>query len=269
MKNLADEYGPWALVTGASSGIGAEMARRLAGDGVNVVIAARRLDRLNQLAAELEAVHGVEMRPVQADLTSQDGIDAIDKAVADIDLAIVVNNAGAAHPGAFLKTPADDQLDVIRLNIMSPVELASLLGRRLVERPGPGAMIFTGSTSAYAGIANLANYAATKAYIGSFAEALHREWRRHDVDVLVVHPGPTRTEMVEMDGVDFNAVPMNWMTPDQVADQTFKALGRKPVLVPGAANRIQKFVFTRLLPRRVTNAVWSGLMGRVTDDDRR
>ncbi len=268
MKNLAEEYGSWALVTGASSGIGAEFARRLAADGVNLVVAARRLDRLEALAGELTEAHGVEVRPVRADLTERDGVDAIEKATADIDLAIVVNNAGAARPGNFLKSGVEDQLDVVRLNVTTPVQLAHLLGERLVDR-GRGAMIFTGSTAAFAGVPTLANYAATKAFVGTFAEGLAAEWGPLGVDVLVVHPGPTRTEMVEMDGVDFNAVPMNWMTPDKVAGKALDSLGRKTVLIPGAANKVQRFVFTRLLSRRATSAIWGTLMGRVTSADLR
>lgn len=268
MKKIAERYGPWALVTGASSGIGEAFARRLAADGVNLVIAARRLDRLQGLATEFENAHGVEVRPVEADLTSESGIDAIEKAVADIDLAVVVSNAGAAQPGAFLRKEVHDELDVVRLNVTTPVQIAHLMGERLVARRN-GAMIFTGSTSAFAGVPTLANYAATKAFVGTFAEGLHREWRPHGVDVLVVHPGPTRTEMVEMDGVDFGAVPMNWMSADAVAEQALKSLGRKPVLIPGAINKIQRFVFTRLLPRRATSAIWGGLMGHLTDEELR
>ncbi|MGI9597217.1 MAG: SDR family NAD(P)-dependent oxidoreductase [Acidimicrobiales bacterium] len=265
MENTAEKYGDWALVTGASSGIGAEFARRLAADGVNLILAARRLERLESLAEELASDYDVEVRPVRADLSEQDGIDAIEKAAADVDVAIVVNNAGSAHPGAFLKSSADDQLDVVRLNVTTPVQLAHLFGERLVGR-GRGAMIFTGSTSAFSGTPMLANYAATKAFVGTFAEGLAAEWGRHGVDVLVVHPGPTRTEMVEMDGVDFGAVPVSWMEPGQVADRAIGSLGKKSVLVPGAANKVQRFVFTRLLPRRVATKIWGVLMGRVTAD---
>lgn len=265
MKNLAEKYGNWALVTGASSGIGEAFARRLAADGVNVVIAARRLERLESLADELSVDYDVQVRPVRADLSEQDGIDAIEKAVADIDLGIVINNAGAAYPGAFLKTSAEDQLDIIRLNVTTPVQLAHIFGERLLSQ-GRGAMIFTGSTSAFAGTPMLANYAATKAFVGTFAEGLAAEWGKQGVDVLVVHPGPTKTEMVEMDGVDFNSMPMSWMTPEQVAERALGSLGKKSTLVPGAVNKIQRFIFTRLMPRRAATAVWGTLMGRMTDE---
>jgi uncharacterized protein len=262
-RNL-QRYGSWALVTGASSGIGHAMARRIAADGVNLVVAARRIDRLEALAAELRAAHGIEVRTVQVDLSADDGVDLLDKAVADVDLGLVVANAGSAHPGAFLRASIDDQLDVLRLNVATPLEMAHRLGGRLVEQ-GRGALILTGSTSAYAGTAMLANYAATKSFVGVLAEGLNREWSGSGVDVLVVHPGPTRTELVDMDGVDFGRVPVAWMDPEQVADAAVRGLGRRAVVIPGVVNRLQTFVFTRLLSRRAASAVWSTLMGRVTD----
>ncbi len=268
MKNLEKTYGPWAVVTGASSGIGQEFARRLAADGVNLVLAARRIDRLQALATELEHAHGIEARPVQADLGHREGVDAIEKAVADVDLAIVISNAGAAHPGAFLRTDVDRQLAMVGLNVTTPVDIAHRLGERLVDR-GRGAIVFVGSTSTFAGVPMLSSYAAAKAFVGAFAEGLHGEWRKLGVDVLVVHPGPTRTEMVQTDGVDFGAMPMNWMQPDQVVTKTFSALGRKPAVFPGAINKMQRLIFTRLLPRRTTSAVWGGLMRNLTAEELR
>ncbi len=268
VKNLAKTYGPWAVVTGASSGIGQEFARRLAADGVNLVLAARRIGRLEALAAELEQAHGIEVRPVQADLGHRGGVDAIEKAVADVDLAIVISNAGAAHPGAFLRTDVDGQLAMVGLNVTTPVDIAHRLGQRLVDR-GRGAIVFVGSTSTFAGVPMLSSYAAAKAFVGAFAEGLYGEWRKHGVDVLVVHPGPTRTEMVQTDGVDFGAMPMNWMQPDQVAMKTFRALGRKPSVFPGAINKVQRFIFTRLVPRRTTSAVLGGLMRNLTAEELR
>lgn len=132
---------------------------------------------------------------------------------------------------------------------------------------GRGGYIFVGSTSAFTGAPYLSNYAATKAYLGSFAEGLRGEWARRGVDVLVVHPGPTRTEMVEMDGVDFSKVPAAWMEAETVARRTLKSLGRRSVLVPGGPNKVMRFVTTRLLPRRASVAMWGTLMRKATNDD--
>ena len=265
MTNMAAKYGPWALVTGASSGSGRAFAERLAGDGVNLVVAARRLGRLEELANELTASHGVEVRPVAADLSGPEGVDAIDKAIADVDLAIVVTNAGTGQPGGFLRSPVETQLDAVRVNVTSPMEIAHRTGARLVAR-GRGAMIFTGSTSAFGGVPLMANYAATKAFVGTLAEGLRAEWRPRGVDVLVVHAGPTRTEMVQVEGVDFDSAPIRRMEPGEVADAALRSVGRRAVLVPGAANKVQRLVFTRLLPRRAATAIWGALLRRATDE---
>ena len=261
-----EKYGPWAVVTGASSGMGREFARQLAADGLSLVIAARRIDRLETLAAELEAAQGIEVRPVEADLSDEVGVETIAKAAADIELGLVVSNAGSAVPGAFLKVSLEDQLDVVELNVSTAVQLAHTLGGQMVERER-GGFIFIGSTSAFNGAPYLANYAATKAYLGVFGESLHVEWKKHGVDVLVVHPGPTRTEMADMDGVDFDKVPAAWMTAEKVAAKSLAALGKRPLLVPGGSNKFGRFLMTRLLPRKITARMWGSLMKKATDDD--
>ena len=260
------EYGRWAVVTGASSGMGREFALQLAEEGFNLILAAGRIDRLDELAEALITAHGVEVRTVEADLTDPAGIEAVNKAAADIDLGLVVNNAGSASPGAFLKVPVDDQLRTVELNVSAPLQLAHTLGGQMIDR-GRGGFIFVGSTSGFTGAPYMSNYAATKAYLGSFAEGLRVEWAKHGVDVLVVHPGPTRTEMVDMDGIDFGKVPMAWMEAATVARKSLNALGHRSVLVPGGPNKFMRFVTTRLLPRRASVAMWGKLMARATDDE--
>ncbi len=261
-----EKYGQWAVVTGASSGIGREFARRLASEGFHLVVAARRIERLDDLAEELTTAHGVQVRTVEADLTGNAGIEAVVKATADVDLGIVVCSAGTASPGAFLKASIEQQLQTVDLNVIAPMQLAHALGGQMIGQ-GHGGFIFVGSTSGFNGVPYMSNYAATKAFVGSFAEGLRGEWTKHGVDVLVVHPGPTRTEMVEMEGVDFDKVPAVWMAPDVVARKAVKALGRRSVLVPGAPNKVMRFMTTRLLPRRASVAMWGTLMGRATNDD--
>ncbi len=261
------KYGPWAVVTGASSGIGKEFAKTLASEGFDLVIAARRIERLNDIAADLSERHGVIVRTVQADLSTSDGIEAIEKAAADIEIGLVVSNAGDASPGAFLKNSLEAQMLTTNLNVLANVQLAHSLGGRLVEQ-GHGGLIMTGSTSAFGGIPYLANYAATKAFVGTFAEGLNAEWKKHGVDVLVLHPGPTKTEMVEqMKGADFSRVPTAWMTPEAVVYKALKGLGRKTIVVPGFPNKMMRFVTTRLTTRRGLTRIWGALMGKVTDDD--
>jgi len=264
--SLQERYGSWVVVTGASSGIGEAYARHFASEGLDVVVVARRIDRLKALGFELEAAHGVEIRPVQADLSTTTGVDSLVTAISELDVAIVVSNAGSTDPGAFLaRTPAERH-QAVHLNVLTAVDLAHALGSRLVTR-GRGAMIFTGSTSAFSPVSFMATYAASKAFVGSFAQALHDEWKASGIDVLVSHPGPTRTDMVNMDGIDFSGMPVVWMTPDQVVAQTLKALGKKSEVIPGMPNRFQRFMFTRLMPRRMARFIWRDMMKRVTADE--
>ncbi len=259
-------YGGWALVTGASSGIGREFARQLAAAGSDLVVVARRLDRLTGLRHELESADGVQVRPVQLDLRDPDAVARLDDATADLDVALVVSNAGAAHPGDFLRTSLQDQEADVRLNVTTPLQLAHTFGRRLTAR-GRGGLIFVSSTSAFAGTPHLSNYAATKSYVLTLAVGLGGELEARGVDVLVVAPGPTRTEMAHTDGADFSRVPVAWMTPEAVARASLQALGRRRLLVPGGVNKVVRFVNTRLMPRRATSAMWGSLMARAVDDE--
>ena len=262
-STLRDRYGPWAVVTGASSGIGEAYAHRLASEGINLIIVARRSDRLETLAAELRRTHSVNARIVVADLSAPEGVEQILKTAVDVDVGIVVSNAGSTKPGAFLAHPAEDRLRSVRLNVLTTVDLAHGFGEQFARR-GRGAFIFTGSTAAYSPVPMMASYAASKAFIGSFAEALHVEWKAAGVDVLVSHPGPTKTEMVAMDGVNFDGIPMRWMTPEQVAKASLKVLGKRAAIVHGVPNRMQRFIFTRMLPRPLARTIWGSLMKRAT-----
>ena len=254
------------MVTGASSGMGTEFARQLADEGFNLIIAARRIQRLNDLRNELIDAHGVQVLTVEADLTDPAGVESVVKEAAGKDVGLVVSNAGSARPGSFLKVSLDDQIGTIDLNVTATVHMAHTLGAQLLDR-GRGAYILIGSTSAFGGVPFMATYAASKAFVGSLGEALRVEWKGKGVDVLVVHPGPTRTEMVETDGVDFDSVPMPWMSAEAVVNKSFRSLGKRGELIPGVPNKIFRMVTTRLIPRKVGVAMSGALMGKVTNDE--
>ena len=265
MKNFKQKYGSWALVTGASSGIGLEFARQLAAEGINVVLAARRQSRLEALAKDLRQQHQVQTRVIGIDLTDPDFLTKIDEATADLDIGLLVNNAGFAAPGAFLKKPIEDRQRNIQLNINSPMELAYHYGQKMVTR-GRGGIIFVSSTAAYTGSPYLANYAATKAYILQFGKALSVELKPKGVDVLVLSPGATRTEMVDaIEGAQMEKAPMPWMDADAVARAGLRSLGRKPEVIPGFLNNLMMFMMTRLMPTKPALNMFGGIMAKVVD----
>lgn len=265
MGNLLTRYGPWAVVTGASSGIGREFAGALGGEGFDLVIAARRDDRLEQLADEIRRDHGVEVRTVKLDLSDERSVAQLQHATEDLEVGLVISNAGGANAGSFLSSDVEAQSGFVRLNALTPMRIGHVFGRRMVER-GKGGLVFVSSTAAFNGTPYLANFAATKAYQLTLGEGLHREYAEKGVDVLVLVPGPTRTEMVETEGVDFSSLPMKWMEPEQVAAAALRSLGRRPLLVPGGVNKVMRFMTSRLMPRRGSVAMWGTMMRKATDE---
>ncbi len=267
MKNqtFKQKYGPWALVTGASSGIGAEFARQLAAKGLNVAVVARRQKRLDSLALEIKKRQGVQARTVAVDLTAPDYLEAIESATNDIEIGLLVNNAGSGMPGAFLKQELAGRTRIVQLNVTAPMQLAHVFGRKMSRR-GRGGILFVSSTSAFSGTPYMANYAGTKAFILNLGEALNVELKPQGVDVAVLVPGPTRTEMAETEGTDFSNMPdMMWMDPANVAAAGLNGLGRQRVIVPGGMNKVMRFMMTRVMSRSTASDMFGGMMKRAMD----
>jgi short-subunit dehydrogenase len=193
---------PVALVTGASAGIGAEFARALAARGYDLVLVARRRDRLDALAAEVEAAHpGAHVRSLAKDLFDPHAVAEIasDLASAGVTVDLLVNNAGFGVHGAFAKSEPSSQSGQVALNIAALVDLSRAFVTGMVER-GRGGIINVASTAAFQPLPAMAVYGATKAFVLSFSEALHEEVRRSGVSVVALCPGATATEFFDIAG---------------------------------------------------------------------
>ena len=228
-----------ALVTGASSGIGEALARRIARDGRHVALVARRRDRLESLAAELHASHRVDAQVFAADLTRPGAVRSLVDEVASRGLVVdwLVNNAGFGTFGKFHELPVARELEEIRLNVEALVELTGRFVPGMVVR-GKGVVMNVASVGGFVPSPLMATYTATKAFVVSFSEAIGAELDGTGVRVLCVCPGFTRTEFQSHVDVDTNAVPnMAWMTADEVADESVAAASRGGVLVNGFMNR--------------------------------
>jgi hypothetical protein len=243
---LAERYGGWALVTGASSGIGAEFARAFAREGVPVVLTARREERLRELAAELSREHHVETRVVVADLAAPDGPQRIADAVAGLDLSILVNNAGFGCSGRFERSDLAALERMVQVNCVAPVALTGRLLPGLVAR-GRGAVIVVGSVSGRQPLPLHAVYSATKAFDQLFGESLAVELRERGVDVLVLEPGSTETEFQEVAGHLSHASE----SAAEVVATALEALGDQHSVIPGWWNWLRANLGSRLLPRRL------------------
>lgn len=227
-RRIHARYGPWAVVTGASDGIGRELAVRLAEAGVGVALIARRRDRLDALAAELTARHGVDTRVIAADLARPDGIAAVVAGTRELEVGLLVAAAGFGTSGRFLDARIEDELEMIDVNCRAVAALAHHFGRRFAAARR-GGIVLMSSLLAFQGVPRAANYAATKAYVQSLAEGLGFELESSGVDVLACAPGPIASGF----GARANMVMGMSQTPEDIARKTLLALGRRRLVRPG------------------------------------
>jgi hypothetical protein len=262
--SLRDRYGEWGLVTGASAGIGTEFARALAREGLSLVLTARREERLRALADELEKRFHVSTRTVAVDLADPDGPARLADAVRDLEIGVLVNNAGAGYAGRLDKQETERLQAMIALNCHAPTLLTSRLVPGMVER-GRGAVIFTGSAAGHQPIPYHAVYAATKAFDLLLGEALFVELRDKGVDVLVLEPGPVATEFQEA----ASEISHGGEPPAVVVEQALESLGVAPSVIPGWWNWLRANLAQRLGTRPLTAyAARTFMEGRTPPDMR-
>ncbi len=261
-------YGPWAVVTGASSGIGDALARALAGRGVSVVLVARRRERLDALAHAIRSGTGgrTDALVVELDLGQDDAVRALVEEIGARDVGLVCANAGFGEKGAFASIDAATHRRMVRLNVESTLLLAHAFVPRLSSR-GRGGLVITASTAAFQGTPFTSAYAATKAFDLVLAEGLAEELRPQGVDVVALCPGATDTEGPKRTGVDPSRIPFGMATPEAVANAALDALGARCVVVPRAVDRVAAFA-SRFVPRAIAARIAGRAMQRVAKDAR-
>lgn len=197
MGTILQRYGPWAVITGASSGIGAEFARQLAAHKLSIVLVARREAQLQEISDAIRREHDVETRVIPADLTTEQGCTAVVSGTADVDVGLLVNNAGMELHGSFLNKPASTHMTLIALNVTALTTLTHAFGKRLVARRKGG--IIQVSSTAKDGLSYMSTYSASKAFVSNLAVILREEMREFGVDVLSFEPGGVDTGKPEGD----------------------------------------------------------------------
>ena len=231
-----NRFGPWALVAGASDGIGECFARDLAERGLNVVLLARREAVLEELANDLRSTHGVETRVLVADLTGDDLDERVATGVEGLDIGLLVYNAGAVHGAKkFHDQPIEHALGLVQLNCRGPVLLAHRLGQGMRKRGAGGILLMT-SMAALSGSSYTATYNSTKSFDMIFAESLWHELHPEGVDVMAVVAGATKTPSMLSSNPEFEDYP-GIMDAADVASGALRNIGRGPVWVAGEQNR--------------------------------
>jgi short-subunit dehydrogenase len=250
MSTFREKYGPWALVTGAAMGLGAEFARQLAKKGLNLVLVDIKAEPLSDISKTYSREFNVGVRPIVLDLAHGIFSSQLIPATSDLEVGLLVNNAGISAIGHFLDVPLEKHLSILAINARAPLMLAHHFGGLMRERKR-GGIIFVSSVSAIVGTSYVSEYSATKAHDLALGEALWEELRSFNVDVLTTIVGATdtpgwRAENARPDAKTWPPV----MKAEDTIRETLAALGKTSSFVPGAQNRFATFLTSRLLSRK-------------------
>ncbi|HEY2774548.1 MAG TPA: SDR family NAD(P)-dependent oxidoreductase [Candidatus Binatia bacterium] len=262
-SELRARYGPWVLVTGASSGIGREFVLRLAASGLNVAMVARRRAALEELRGKICADHRVEARVVEMDLALPGAAARLAEAVADLEIGLLVANAGTGWIGRFDLQSPEVHSSLIRLHCEFHVELTARLLPAMKKR-GRGGVLIVSSMGGLVPLPYYAVYSGTKALLQNWGEALALEMRGTGVDVEVLAPGDTKTGFQEVAG----EMSTKWSSCEEVVTDALNGLGTKTVVIPGFENRLSMLA-ARFLPRRFFLGIVEKRQREQTPVDRR
>lgn len=259
---LKTKYGEWALVTGASSGIGKALAENLADAGFNLILTARRRQVLEEIAANLQAKYAVNVQVIIADIATNEGIDHLLKSTQGLNVGLLINNAGFGTSGCFHQANLDSEVNMLQVNCTALMKLTHHFSQTFITRK-KGGIILMSSMVSFQGVPYAAHYAATKAYVQSFGEALAHELRPLGVDVLSAAPGPVSSEFAQRANMQMDMT----LKPSDIAVPILKALGRRSTVLPGF---LTKFLVgsLRTVPRWGKVRIMKMVMGGMTKHQR-
>ena len=257
-----DRYGPWAVVTGASSGIGRAFAEHLGRAGLNVVLVARRQAEIDALARELDSVYGVEAIAVPADLGTPAGLAAVEQATDGLDAGLLVAAAGFGTSGRFAEADLEGELAMLDVNCRATLVAAHHFAGRFAAR-GRGGIVLFGSIVGFQGTPYAAHYAATKAYVQTLAEGLRVELAPRGVDVVSSAPGPVHTGFADRADMKMGQA----LRPEDVVAPTLRALGRRATAYPGLLTKVLSGSLAPL-PRWARTRIMQQVMGGMTGHQR-
>lgn len=251
-QNFAARYGQWAVITGATSGIGREIALAVAQTGLKVALVARSQEPLLHLAAKLNG------EAIPLDLTRPSAPDTLLETLGPRSIGLLVNAAGFGSGGPFLNSNLSNELSMLELNCHAVLSLTHAFAQRFAAQRRGGIILFS-SIVAWQGTPYSANYAATKAYIQSLGEALHRELKPHNVDVLTSAPGPTASAFADRAGMSMT----NPEPAARIAQDTLNALGKRSTVVPGVKGKLLTAALSTA-PRSLRVRIMEGIMRGMT-----
>jgi uncharacterized protein len=261
-QRLLKQYGSWAVVTGATSGIGLELATQLAKAGFNLILNARNEAALTKLAAQFQAQHQTRFRIVAADMADPAAIQRLFDATTDLPVGLLIASAGFGTSGLFINGTLADELAMVRVNCEGLLAVTHHFAGRFAAQKR-GGIILLSSLVAFQGVPYSANYSATKAYVQSLAEGLARELKPSGVDVLAAAPGPVKSGFEARANMQMSMS----LTPQQVGVPILRALGRQTTVLPGFLTKLLVYSL-RTVPRWAKVRIMEQVMGGMTEHQR-
>lgn len=266
-ETFSNDYGPWALVTGASSGIGAEFVRQLAPSGVNFILAARRKERMQELSRDIKDKYGVEAKIIETDLSTESGWQRVVSECENLEIGLLINNAGIQTHGSFFRDPIAKHLDIIRLNSSAVVALTHAFGKKMAERK-KGGIVITSSVSSTP-VPWAATYSASKSFVSTFGRSIREELLQYGVNLTVLEPCLVTTEMTAevQKTMDINNGILPVQSTKECVSEALAAFIRgRPKIIPGLRNRLQVGII-RSLPDALQMRLLNSEMGRGMDEE--
>lgn len=259
IQRLHNQYGRWALVTGATSGIGEALARELAAAGFHLVLTGRREALLQQLCDELSSRFGNKALAVVGDLSKEADIAQLIEATNTLPIGMAVLNAGFGTSGPLLKVNIEEELNLIELNCKTVLRLSQHYAQHMKEGGRKGALVLLSSMVAFQGVPFAANYAASKAYVQSLGEALARELKPEGINVLCAAPGPVNSGFADRANMRMGQA----LSPEQIAVPIIQAIGKKQTVLPGFLTKLLVYNL-RTVPRWAKVRIMEKVMGGFT-----
>ncbi|MBD3750678.1 MAG: SDR family NAD(P)-dependent oxidoreductase [Sphingobacteriales bacterium] len=260
---LKSKYGEWAVITGASSGIGLELATQLASAGFNLVLIARQLEKLQEVENRLKANKTIEIKIVNVDVSETEGIDQIIEATKGLKVGLLIASAGYGTSGNFIDSSLHSEINMLRVNCEALLSLTHYYGQQFAIQKR-GGIVLMSSMVAFQGTPYSANYAATKAYVQTLAEGIAVELKPKGVDVLAAAPGPVESGFSKRANMKMSIS----LTPSQVGIPILTALGRKTTVLPGFLTKMLVYSL-RTVPRLGKVKIMEKVMGGMTEHQRK
>lgn len=253
MTEFSERYGNWALVAGAAIGLGESFCVALAKQGINLFMIDNREEQLMNLSGKLEKAYGIQTMPFCIDLFKTDAVEKIMVKTSAIEVRLMIYVAAFSQIKKFGNFTSDDLEHYINININTPLKLVHSFSNRLIAQKQSGGILLMSSLAGLLGMQYIIPYAASKAFTWNLAESLYHELKPYNIDVMACIAGATATEAYLGTNPQYGFIKPQVQQPSEVVKEALQQLGKRALFVPGFSNRLNYFILTRLLPRKLAS----------------